>query len=126
MELERGLKQIEITPLIDMIFLLLIFFLLTSGFVLQPGIKVDLPKAATGEFLQPQGIEVVISGENVTYFNGNVLSVQELKKLIGQAAKRKQAVLIKSDRRASLGRMIEVWDICRDAGVSRINIATNQ
>lgn len=126
MELEHGLKQIEITPLIDMVFLLLIFFLLTSNFVIQPGIRVNLPKATTSEILQSENTEVVISGENVTYFNGKVVTAREIKNLIKEIAKRKQPILIKADRRASLGRVVEVWDMCRDLGVTQLNIATNQ
>ncbi len=126
MELEHGLKQIELTPLIDMVFLLLIFFLLTSNFIVQPGIKVNLPKVATSEIIQAENIEVVVSAENVTYLNGKVVTSKDLKLLIVQVAKRKQTILIKADRRASLGRVVEVWDLCRDLGVSQVNIATNQ
>lgn len=126
MELEHGLKQIEITPLIDMVFLLLIFFLLTSNFVMQPGIKVNLPKVATSEIIQHENIEIVISSENVIYFNGRVVTAQELRRIIGQVSKRKPSILIKSDKRTSLGRVVEVWDMCRELGVNQINIATNQ
>ena len=126
MELEHGLKQIDIAPLIDMIFQLLIFFMLTSSFVVQPGIKVNLPKAVTSEVVKFENIEVVISGENVVYANGKVMTTAELKQLLVQAAKRKQSVLIKADKRSSLGRVVEIWDLCRDLGVSQVNIATNQ
>lgn len=126
MELEHGLKQIEITPLIDMIFLLLVFFLLTSSFVIQPGIKINLPKAATSEIIQAENIEIIISGENVIYFNTKVVTIKELESLFKQVAKRKQSILIKADKRSSLGRVVEIWDMCRDLGVSQINIATNQ
>lgn len=126
LELEHGLKQIDITPLIDMIFQLLIFFMLTSSFVVQPGIRVNLPKAVTSEAVDQGNVEIILSGENVTYFNGRVVSTAELKALLKQAAKRQQAVLIKSDRRASMGRVVEIWDLSRDLGIAQINIATNQ
>ena len=126
MELEHGLKQIDIAPLIDMVFQLLIFFMLTSSFVMQPGIKVNLPRAVTSEVVEYENIEVIVSGENVTYFNGKVVTTQELKNLLTQAAKRKQPVLIKADRHASLGRVVEIWDTCRDLSVTQINIATDQ
>lgn len=126
MELEHGLKQIDIAPLIDMVFQLLIFFMLTSSFVIQPGIKVNLPKAVTSEVVKAEDIEIVISGENVTYFNGKVVNTAELKSLLKQIAKRNQPILIKSDKRAFLGRVVEVWDMCRELGVAQINIATNQ
>jgi len=126
MELEHGLKQIDIAPLIDMVFQLLIFFMLTSNFVMQPGIKINLPKAVTSEIVKFEKIEIVVSSENVTYFNSKVVSTNELKNLLKQAAKREQPILIKADSRASLGRVVEIWDICRDLGITQINIATNQ
>jgi biopolymer transport protein ExbD len=126
MELEHGLKQIDIAPLIDIVFQLLIFFMLTSSFVIQPGIKVNLPKAVTSEIVKYENIEIMVTSENVTYFNGNVVTSQELKKLLKQAAARNQSILIKSDRRASLGRVVEIWDMARDLGIAQINIATNQ
>lgn len=126
MELEHGLRQIDIAPLIDMVFQLLIFFMLTSSFVMQPGIKVNLPKAVTSEAVKLENIEIVVSSENVIYLDGRVLTLQELRVLFNQAAKRKQPILIKSDKRASLGRVVEVWDMAREIGITQINIATNQ
>lgn len=126
MELEHGLRQIDIAPLIDIIFQLLIFFMLTSSFVIQPGIKVNLPKAVTSEAVKLENIELVISGENVTYLNGKVITTQELKNLLKQVAKRKQPILIKADKRAALGRVVEIWDMARDLGIEQINIATDQ
>jgi biopolymer transport protein ExbD len=126
MELEHGLKQIDIAPLIDIVFQLLIFFMLTSSFIMQPAIKVNLPKALTSEVLKYKNIEVMVTSENVTYFNGKIVTLQELKNLFKQAAKRDNSILIKSDRRASLGRVVEIWDMARDLGIVQINIATNQ
>lgn len=126
MELEHGLKQIDIAPLIDMVFQLLIFFMLTSSFIMQPGIKVNLPKAVTSEVVKYENIELLVSSENVIYLNGKVVNTQEIKALIKQAAKRQQSILIKADRRASLGRVVEIWDLCRDLGVTQVNIATDQ
>jgi len=126
MKLEHGLRQIDIAPLIDIVFQLLIFFMLTSSFVIQPGIKVNLPKAVTSDVVSAENIEIIVSGENVIYLNGKVITTDELKKLLKQASKRKQSVLIKSDRRASLGRVVEIWDMCRDLGLTQVNIATNQ
>jgi biopolymer transport protein ExbD len=127
MELEHGLKQIDIAPLIDMVFQLLIFFMLTSSFVMQPGIKVNLPKAVTSEVVKYENLEIVVSSENVIYLNGKVVTTPELKKLLQQvSSNRKQTVLIKADKRASLGRVVDIWDMCRDFGITQVNIATNQ
>lgn len=126
MELEHGLRQIDIAPLIDIVFQLLVFFMLTSTFVMQPGIKIKLPKAVTSEIVSYENIEIVVSGESVIYLNGKVVTLKELENLFNQAAKRNQSILIKADRRASLGRVVEIWDMARDIGITQINIATNQ
>ena len=80
----------------------------------------------TNKLVKIENIELVVSGENVVYFSGKVLTSRELRKLLKQAAKRKQSILIKADKRASLGRVVEIWDKSRDLGVAQINIATNQ
>jgi biopolymer transport protein ExbD len=126
MELEHGLKQIDIAPLIDIVFQLLIFFMLTSSFIMQPGIKVNLPKAATSEVIKSENVEIIITRENVTYLNGKLVNKEEIKSYLTQAGKRTQTVLIKADSHASLGRVVEIWDMCRDLGIAQVNIATNQ
>ena len=126
MELEHGLKQIDIAPLIDIVFQLLIFFMLTSSFVIQPGIKVNLPKALTSEVVKLENLEILVTSENVVYLNGRVVNTQELKVILKISGKKAQTILIKADKRASLGRVVEIWDLARDMGVTQINIATNE
>ncbi|MFH1640962.1 MAG: biopolymer transporter ExbD [Candidatus Omnitrophota bacterium] len=100
--------------------------MLTSSFIVQPGIRIDLPKAVTSEVVRFENVEIMVTGENILYLNGKVITTAELRELLKQAARRDQAILIKSDRRASLGRVVEIWDMARDLGVHQINIATNQ
>jgi len=125
-KLEHGLGQIDIAPLIDIVFQLLIFFMLTSSFVFQPGIKVNLPKAVTSEVIKKESFVVTVSSEDVIYLNNKVLTMKELEQELTAAARQQSPLLIKSDRRASLGRIVEIWDLCRNLGITKINIATNQ
>ena len=124
-KMERGsLTTIDIAPLVDIIFLLIIFFMLTSSFVFQPGIKVNLPKAITSEVLGQESIIVTVTGENLIYYNGKLVTMQQLKDNLKIHSER--PLLIKADRKAALGRVVEVWDICRGLGIGQVNIATNQ
>ena len=125
-KLEHGLGQLDIAPLIDVIFQLLIFFMLTSSFIFQPGIKVNLPKAVTSEVIKKESVVITVSSENVIYLNGKVITMKELKRKLIAAAKKQNPLLIKSDRRASMGRIVEIWDLCRELGITKINIATGQ
>lgn len=123
-ELEKG--QLDIAPLIDIVFQLLIFFMLTSSFIFQPGIKVNLPKAVTSEVIHEKNLIILITANNYIYLNDRVITMSELASRLRIAAKENKPLLIKADRRASLGKVVEVWDMCRDEGISQINIATSQ
>lgn len=125
-ELEHGLRQIDITPLIDMVFQLLIFFMLTSSFIMQSGIKVNLPKAVTAEPGREENVIIAISRENVLYLDKKVLTNRELKDVLSRAQKDNIPVLIMADQYANLGRVVEVWDMARDLGVEEVNIATER
>ena len=122
--LETG--RLDIAPLIDVVFLLLIFFMLTSSFIFQPGIRVNLPKAVTSEILQKELLVVVITEDNEIFISERPITRDELVSRITLAARDGQSLLIKVDKQADLGKVIEIWDICRQFDVKRISIATTQ
>lgn len=122
--------QIELAPMIDIVFQLLIFFLLTSSFITLPqtGINLKLPKAATGESLHDLYLTLSVTGENVLYLQEgggqHVVTLKELDRHLQRAVQEDRPVLIKADQQASMGRVVEVWDRCREAGVTKVNVAT--
>lgn len=126
LELEHGLKPIDIAPLINIAFLALIFFMLTYTFVMQPGLKVNLPRTITSEAGKYENLEITISADSSIYIHNKILTLQELKTLLNQTVKAKGSVLIRADRRTPLDRIVEIWDMCRDLGMAQINIVTNQ
>ena len=122
--LEKG--HLDIAPLIDVIFLLLIFFMLTSSFVFQPGIKINLPKAITSEVIQRENLIIVITSDNSLHIDDRAVDREELSSRIKIASRESKPILIKADRKTSLGKVVEIWDLCRAEGVQKINIATTQ
>jgi len=113
-------------PLIDVMFNLLIFFMLTSNFVIQPGIKVHLPRAITSEVMSGENFVVTLTGQDLIFLNDKPITISELMAQLKEAASTNKSLLLKADTSASLGRVVEIWDLCRELGVSQINIATNQ
>jgi biopolymer transport protein ExbD len=93
---------------------------------MQPGIKVNLPKAVTSEVVKEDNLIIVISRENIAYINNNVWTAQEIKSYLSKGNNSQRPILIKADKRASLGRVVEIWDLCREMGISQVNIATDQ
>lgn len=123
-EFERG--QLDIAPLIDVVFLLLIFFMLTSNFIFQPGIKINLPKAVTSEVIEEKNLVITVSAEDLIYLNNRLVTLKQLKSHLEETARDDRPLLIKADRKASLGKVVQIWDMCRETGLTQINIATNQ
>ncbi len=121
--LEAGLKQIDMAPLIDCVFLLLIFFLLTSSFIVTSGINVKLPKALTSELIDSQSLILVISSEDIIYLDEKPKTLKEIEELVKKNGH--NSIFIKSDRDASLGVVIKIWDLCKKFGIAQIGIATS-
>jgi len=126
LKVEHGLKSMDIAPLIDIILLLLIFFMLTSTFLNRTGISVNLPGSITGEIISNDFVEIVLNSKNEFFVNSKQLDFEELKNFIKQLSGKDVSVLIKADRRARLSGAVQIWDLCRQSGLSRINIATDQ
>lgn len=120
--IEAGLRQIDIAPLIDCVFLLLIFFMLTSSFVVIPGISVKLPKALTSESMDSRSLTVVISSEDIIYLNDEPYTVKEVQSYTKKG--NYDSIFIKADRDASMGAVVKIWDICKKNGIEKVGIAT--
>lgn len=120
-------RFLEAVPLANCVLLLLIFFLLTWDYSAQTqaGIKVSLPKAVTSETVGAKATVITITREKVLYMGNDAVSTQELVSRI-EALPAKDSILIKADKGTSLDRVVEVWDICRRAGIQQVNIATTQ
>ena len=121
-----GLATITIVPLVDVIFQLLLFFMLTSSFTAPSGITVKLPKAITSDVVKEENYVVTLTSEDVMYLNNRVITIKGLQKELDKPHMKSRPVLIKADRRASVGRIVDVWNLCRNLGIERINIATTQ
>lgn len=124
LKIEKGL--VDLTPFVNIFFLLLIFFIFTSSFIFQPGIKVKLPKAVTSEVIEQDSLVMVITKGDKVYLNDREISQDQIVSNLRIIAKENVPLLIKADSDASLGKIVEIWDICRSEGVSQVNIATGQ
>lgn len=114
---------VDIAPMIDVVFQQLIYFLLTSSFVVAPGIRVTLPKAVTAKTLSASSLVITLTKDHVIYWDDEVVTFKELKKKLQQAGGMKP-VLIRADRHAYVEKLIELWDLCRDTDHQEVHIAT--
>lgn len=118
--------QLNIAPLIDVVFLLLIFFMLSSHFVMQPGIKITLPSTITAKVHQQEDIIIYITKHNNIYLNEEQVSLNNLldKLRIKIGEVNKKDVIIKADEKIDLSLAVEVMDIARQADADGLIIST--
>lgn len=116
---------INVTPLVDVIFILLIFFLLTAD--ATRGIVLDLPEAASGEAIPSESWEIAITADGHLLFNGVTTDTGKLS-LVLQAARLRapsmQLVVLRADRAASVDVFVDVLDTVRRTGFYNLVIAT--
>jgi len=131
--LRRGQDDVtfQMAPMIDIIFVLLLFFLVTSALQEQEKvITVDLPTSAAGEYDRRDQSEVVINitreGEILIY--SEALSIEVLKEKLRQLAQlykhRVPAVIVRGDRYANYGRIVEVLDVCAQANMRNVSFVS--
>jgi biopolymer transport protein ExbD len=112
--------------LTDIVLLLLIFFLLSSSFVVQPGIKVKLPKAVSGETDDSHKILLSITKKEQIYINNEQISRTDLGRKLRQLLTKDpdKVVIIRADKDLSLDATIRVVDTAKMAGAEKFIIAT--
>ncbi len=125
--LEVANGRIEAAPMVDVVFLLLIFFILSSSFVLQPGIEVELPPSQVKTMGAFQGLVITVTREDVLFFNEERTSMTGLRRYLNDTRaqpRRNQQLVIKADRQVPHGMVVEIMSMAIEAGITSINIAT--
>ena len=122
----KLLTLFTFSSLTDIVLLLLIFFLLSSSFVIQPGIKVQLPKAEAAEIADETRVVITLTEEGQLFLNSRQVTLQTLGQSLSEALgeSQDQVVVINADRNVSLQSTVQVIDIAKTVGASRFMIAT--
>lgn len=126
----KGEKKIHthlnIAPLIDVVFLLLIFFMLSADFITHPGIKISLPTAVSAKLHPEEEIIIFISENNKLYLNEEPVALENL--VVRLRAKieefKAKTVIIKADEKINLGLAVKVMDMAKQAEAKGLVIST--
>ncbi|MFK7160642.1 biopolymer transporter ExbD [Marinospirillum sp. MEB164] len=125
---EQDDTEVNLTPMLDVVFILLIFFIVTTSFVRESGIEVDPPQASTAEVQAQASILIAISPEGEIWLDREPVTLAALGPRVVrlQAESPQSSVVIQADRASRSGRLVEVMDRLRQAGVDRIALAAQQ
>ena len=126
---QREEPRVDLTPMVDMVFLLLIFFMISTTFVESPGISIKLPESSSQIIdREPKEIKVYLSQEGDIYDGEKKISIDDFKRLLSehQADAKETTVLLLADQESRHGKVVILMDLARDAGFTKLAIATEQ
>lgn len=115
-------KEINISPLIDVVFILLIFFIVTAVFVKDKGVDVTRPQAASAELLDKTSVFISISRDGEVSYRGRVIGAQGVTAVVQNQTDK--VVVIQADENVSTKLLVEVLDNAKLAGAASISLAT--
>ncbi|MCD6269453.1 MAG: biopolymer transporter ExbD [Deltaproteobacteria bacterium] len=120
--------QLDMTPLVDIVFLLLIFFMLSTSLSVNPGIKIDLPKSSAEQVKKKKTtLRVAIEATGSIFLEGKKLSLDQLREKfaeVGKANGDDALVVIEADRKVYHGLVVKVMDAAKTSGLNKLAIAT--
>lgn len=124
---EEDSGGIDISPLIDCVFILLIFFIVTTTFVEETGVEVDRPTAASASRLEKTSILIAITPEGSVVYGGREIGVAGVRPLVQRMLQQEDVpVIVQADARVPTGLFVRVVDEAKLGGATRVNVATRR
>ena len=120
-------SEINLSPLIDMVFILLIFFLVTTVFVEETGLEVEKPTAATAQPVERESIQLALSSRGEVFFDGQNIGESGVRPLIRRlTAGDPRPVLLQVDENAPAGLVVRVIDAATLGGAQEVSLAADR
>jgi len=117
--------EINLSPLIDMVFILLIFFIVTTVFVEETGVQVEKPEARSAQDLERESLFFAVTSSGQVVFSGENVGVEGVRSIVrSRVAREPLPVVIEVDRRAESGLLVRVIDEAKLGGASQVSLAT--
>ncbi len=121
---------VDLSPMLDVIFQLILFFLVSTTFNLLPAINVNLPKSSTSSGAESSGITISVEENGTLWFNDEKVSERELATLLSkfdtkEIERKNFPVLISADENVKNGKIVELFDIIRMSGFASVSLRTS-
>lgn len=122
---ENETSEINISPLIDVVFILLIFFIVTTVFVEETGIEINKPRAASQQDLEKNSILIGISSAGTVHYGGREIGVTGVRSVVGRLIRSESVpVIIQADQRTPTETTVQVMDEAKLAGANQVFVST--
>lgn len=117
---------LNITPLVDVLLILIVFFVVTSTFMEQPGIKLELPKSRTADLQRVEKAILIVSDDSKLFFRNKEISLQELPSILNDEMQESvdRSLIVSADKVVQHGLIVSIMDIARQSGVEKLVVST--
>lgn len=121
----QGSDEINISPLIDMVFILLIFFIVTTVFVEETGVEVDKPQASSAIALEKQSILIAVTSDNKVVYGGQEVGVSGVRSIVRRLTRDDDSpVIVQADKAVSVEMIVRVIDEAKLGGARKVSLST--
>lgn len=125
----KSIAGVDLSPMLDVIFQLILFFLVSTTFSVLPAINVNLPESSTSKGVETSSITITAQEDGTLWFNDEQVSVEQLKKLLeefdtAEVPRNEFPVSISADSNVTNGRIVELFDVIRYGGFSAVSLRT--
>lgn len=119
-------EDVNVTPLLDIVFIMLIFFIVTSTFVKEPGVQVNRPEAVTAKERRLASIIVAISDQDEIWINKKRVDIDEVRAAVEQLRREnpKGTAVVQADMKAKTKLLVEVVNQIRATGITDVAVST--
>lgn len=123
---EKEFSEINITPFTDVILVVLIIFMITSPFLITGALKVKLPQSSSAETTVNNSIEVYLNAQNQIFLNNKQVDITQLPSDLQTdfIQKNNRDVIVKADKDAIYGNVVQLLDALKNAGATKLLMAT--
>ena len=125
---DDTISTINITPFVDIILVVLIIFMIATPVIMNPGIKVNLPQAASGDVNTPSQLTLSMTAEGKIFLNGKAVDTEQLTAAVTDMYKKNPNIqaIIAADRNVTHGKVVGLLDRIKTIGVRRFAISTEK
>ncbi len=124
---EEETGGIDISPLIDCVFILLIFFIVTTTFVEETGVEVDKPQAASAVRLEKTSILIAITADGNVVYGGRDIGISGVRPLVKRMLQKEDVpVIVQADALVPTGLFVRVVDEAKLAGATKVSVASRR
>ncbi|MGM0702124.1 MAG: ExbD/TolR family protein [Pseudomonadota bacterium] len=119
-------SEVNLTPMLDVVFIMLIFFIVTTSFIKESGVEIDRPESNAASPRPDAQVMVAITPEGAVWVDGEAVDAHRVGGRVADLVSGDGGVVIQADREATTGLLIEVMDRIREAGVEQVAVAANR